>query len=267
MEVTGFRSTRTLREMTKIVEALPPHPPLTRYYGSGSRRYEYVIDLFNRTARHYDTIEKIFLNTGLWYRRFCLRRAGLKEGMRLLDVAIGTAAVARGASRIVGATGAVFGVDPSSGMLARARQVFHGPLTRGVAEHLPFASASFDFVTMGIALRHVSDLVATFGEYRRVLAPGGTLWMLEGHIPSSGIGREITRLVWARVIPALVVLVTRSRDAKLLMDYYWDTVVQCVPPEAILRALSDVGFTEARYEVAVPGVFCQYTAKRPRDAA
>jgi len=252
--------------MTKIVEALPPHPPLTRYYGSGPRRGKYVIDLFNRTARHYDTIEKIFLNTGLWYRRFCLRRAGLREGMRVLDVATGTAAVARGASQIVGSSGMVFGVDPSSGMLARARQVFRGPLARGFAERLPLASAAFDFVTMGIALRHVSDLVATFGEYRRVLKPGGTVWMLEGHVPSSGVGRELTRLLWARVIPALTVLATRSRDAKLLMDYYWDTVVQCVPPEAILQTLADAGFTEVRYEVVMPGVFCQYTAKRPLDS-
>jgi demethylmenaquinone methyltransferase/2-methoxy-6-polyprenyl-1,4-benzoquinol methylase len=68
------------------------------------------------------------------------------------------------------------------------------------------------------------------------------------------------------VIPALTVLVTRSRDAKLLMDYYWDTVVQCVPPQTILQTLADAGFTEARYEVVMPGVFCQYTAKRPRDA-
>jgi demethylmenaquinone methyltransferase / 2-methoxy-6-polyprenyl-1,4-benzoquinol methylase len=249
--------------MTKIAEALPPHPPLTRYYGSDPRRGPYVIDLFDRTARHYDTIEKIFLNTGLWYRRFCLRRAGLTPGMKVLDVAIGTAAVARGALRIVGPAGSVFGVDPSSGMLARACKVFRGSLTRGVAEHLPFASDSFDFVTMGIALRHVSDLVATFGEYVRVLRPGGTLWMLEGHIPSPGVGREITRLVWARAIPALTGLATRSRDARLLMDYYWDTVEQCVPPETILDTLAAAGFVEPRYDVMMPGVFCQYTAKRP----
>ena len=38
---------------------------------------------------------------------------------------------------------------------------------------------------MGIALRHVSDLVATFREYLRVLKPGGTVWILEGHVPKS----------------------------------------------------------------------------------
>ena len=251
--------------MSKIAGPLPPHPPLTRYYGSEPRRGRYLIDLFDRTARHYDTIEKIFLNTGLWYRRFCLKRAGLRPGMKLLDVAIGTAAVARGACQLVGPGGIVFGVDPSAGMLTRARQVFRGPLTRGVAEQLPFASETFDFVTMGIALRHVSDLLTTFTEYRRVLKPGGTLWMLEGHIPSSGAGRALTRLVWARAIPAVAVLVTRSRDAKLLMDYYWDTVVQCVPPDTILGALAETGFVEPRYEVVVPGVFCLYTARRMRD--
>src|SRR5262249_56929465 len=111
-------------------------------------------------------------------------------------------------------------------------------LARGFAEHLPFASATFDFVTMGIALRHVSDLVATFGEYRRVLKPDGTLWMLEGHVPSSGVGRELARLLWARVIPALTVPAPRSRDAKLLMGYYWGPVVQCVPPQARLQTLA-----------------------------
>jgi demethylmenaquinone methyltransferase/2-methoxy-6-polyprenyl-1,4-benzoquinol methylase len=267
MESTRFRIDEASRHMTKIAEALPPHPPLTRYYGSDPRRGRYVVDLFDRTAQHYDTIEKLFLNTGLWYRRFCLRRAGLVPGMKILDVAIGTGAVARGAAQIVGPTGTVFGVDPSSGMLAQARRIFRGPLTRGVAERLPFAGGTFDFVTMGIALRHVSDLVATFGEYLRVLRPGGTLWMLEGHIPSSRIGRELTRLAWSRAIPTLVVLVTRSRDAKLLMDYYWDTVEQCVPPETILHTLDDAGFVEPRYDVVMPGVFCQYTAQRPVAAA
>jgi hypothetical protein len=39
-----------------------------------------------------------------------------------------------------------------------------------------------------------------------------------------------------------------------------------VPPEAILQTLADAGFTEVRYEVVMPGVFCQYTAKRPLDS-
>jgi demethylmenaquinone methyltransferase/2-methoxy-6-polyprenyl-1,4-benzoquinol methylase len=244
-------------------ESVPPHTPLTRYYERDEERSRYVVDLFNRTARHYNTIEALFLNGGLLYRRFSLWRAGLRPGMKVLDVAIGTAAVARGAARLVGPSGKVFGVDPSRGMLGEARKVFRGPLTRGVAETLPFPDDTFDFVTMGIALRHVADLVAAFRQYRRVLKPGGRLWVLEGHVPRSALGHRLTRFVWARLIPGMTLLSTRSREAKELMDYYWDTVEQCVPPETIVAALREAGFEDARYSVIVPGAFCEYTGRKP----
>ena len=249
-------------EPNRSTDRLPPHAPLTSYYQADQNRDRYVIDLFNRTAQHYNTIEALFLNGGLLYRRLSLRAAGLKRGMKVLDVAIGTAAVARGASRIVGPEGSVFGVDPSVGMLGQARRVFDGSLTRGVAEELPFANDSFDFVTMGIALRHVSDLLTTFRSYLRVLKPGGTLWILEGHVPTSRLGHQLTRFVWARVIPGLTLMSTRSRDAKLLMDYYWDTVEKCVSPEVIRGAMSEAGLDQPRYKVVVPGAFCEYTAKK-----
>ena len=54
----------------------------------------FVRDLFNTTAPHYDTINQVF-SLGLRYRRQCLLRAGLRAGMRLIDVAIGMLAIAR----------------------------------------------------------------------------------------------------------------------------------------------------------------------------
>lgn len=242
---------------------VPPHAPLTSYYEEVDRRERYVMDLFNRTAKYYDTVERLFGNGGIWYRRFSLKRAGLAPGMKVLDVAMGTGAVARGASKLVGPTGRVVGVDPNPGMLAESRKVFSGARVRGVGQALPIKSEQFDFVTMGIALRHVSDLVATFREYLRVLVPGGRLWILEGHVPESRIGHDITRFVWAKVIPGMTKLATGSDEAKELMDYYWDTVEQAVDPQTILRCLSEAGFEEPRFKVVVPGAFCEYTAGRP----
>lgn len=248
------------------LKPVPPHSPLLHYYPEERERDRYVVDLFDRTARHYNRIEALFGNGGLWYRRFSLQRAGLRPGMRVLDVAIGTAAVARGAERLVAPGGVVVGVDPSQGMLAEAKKVFRGPRVRGVAQALPVASDRFDFVTMGIALRHVSDLVAAFREYFRVLRPGGKLWILEGHVPESRWGHWLTRVVWARMIPGMTRLVTRSSEAKELMDYYWDTVEQAVKPETILRVLEQVGFESPRFRVVVPGAFCEYTAVKPKPA-
>jgi demethylmenaquinone methyltransferase / 2-methoxy-6-polyprenyl-1,4-benzoquinol methylase len=242
-------------------ERVEPHAPLDHYYERESNRHRYVVDLFDKSAPHYNTIEMLFLNVGLWYRRFSLRRAGLARGMKVLDVAMGTAAVARGAVQLVGPEGRVFGVDPSVGMIRQARKVFDGPVTRGVADALPFASESFDFVTMGIALRHVADLATTFAEYFRVLKPGGTLWILEGHVPPSGIGHGLTKLMWGWMIPGMTLVFTRSREAKLLMDYYWDTIDQAAQPATLISTLKKVGFEEPLYR-AVPPV-CEYIAKRP----
>jgi demethylmenaquinone methyltransferase/2-methoxy-6-polyprenyl-1,4-benzoquinol methylase len=242
---------------------VPPHTPLTQYYGETTERERYVADLFNRTARYYNTVEKLFGNGGLLYRRLALRRAGLRPGMKVLDVAMGTAAVGRGAARIVGDEGLVVGVDPSRGMLAEAAKVFKGPRVRGYGQALPIRSEHFDFVTMGIALRHVSDLRTAFSEYFRVLKPGGRLWILEGHVPTSALGQRATRFVWQKLIPGMTYAATRSREAKELMDYYWDTVDQAVPPDTIVKVLGEVGFETPRAQVILPGAFVEYTGRKP----
>lgn len=242
---------------------VPPHPPLRGYYGTDENRHRYVIDLFNRTARHYNTIEGIFFGGGLLYRRLSLRFNGLKRGMKVLDVAIGTAAVSRGATKIVGPEGLVIGVDPSPGMIAEARKNFSGPISRGIGEQLPFATGAFDFVTMGIALRHVADLRAAIGEYFRVLKPGGTVWILDSHVPKSPLGHAATRFVWANLVPRLTMLTTKDAKAKELMDFYWDTIDQSVEPETIVSVMKDVGFEQARAKIVMPGAFCEYVGRKP----
>lgn len=250
------------RHESNLPGEYPPHVPLTDWYEQEVDRQDYVQDLFDKSAHHYDTVEKLFLNGGIHYRRLSLRFNGLKPGMKVLDVAVGTGAVSLGAVRIVGPEGRVFGVDPNGAMLREARKKIDVPLTRGVAQALPFRSELVDFVTMGIALRHVSDLKAAFGEYHRVLKPGGTLWILESHVPRKGIGRALTKLAWSKVIPGLTYLATRSRDAKELMDYYWDTIDQCVERPRVVEAMRAAGFTSARSKLVVPGAFCEYIGKK-----
>jgi demethylmenaquinone methyltransferase/2-methoxy-6-polyprenyl-1,4-benzoquinol methylase len=251
----------TLQDNPPTPHRVPGHAPLRKYYGADDKRREYVSTIFDGTAQHYDTIEALLLNGALWYRKHCLKRAGLGPGMRVLDVAIGTAAVARGAVQLVGPSGSVIGVDPSRNMISQARKHFSGPIARGVAERLPFRSDHFDFVTMGIALRHVSDLVATFAEYFRVLKPGGTMWILEGHAPASRIGRSLTRLMMYRMVPALTLAATGSRQAKEFMEFYWDTVEESATPQQILGVVAEVGFERIQHNVFSP--ICEYIGHKP----
>jgi hypothetical protein len=68
--------------------------------------------------------------------------------------------------------------------------------------------------------------------------------------------------MWATVIPAMTLTFTRSRDAKLLMDYYWDTIDEAASRETLTQTMKAVGFEEPRYRAAHP--VCEYVARKPQ---
>src|SRR5262249_19623695 len=155
-----------------------------------------------RAAVHYDrTSQLLSMGSGRFYRRFVLTRAGLTSGMRVLDVASGTGLVARAATEVLRHGGNVVALEPSSGMIDAGRRTTDVPFVRGVADALPFASGGFDLLTMGYALRHVTDLGRAFREFHRVLRPGGRLVVLEISRPESRAGQRIAGWYLGRVLP------------------------------------------------------------------
>src|SRR5271169_410132 len=147
-----------------------PHPPLRDYYAHEAERSRWVKQLFDRTAGDYDRIERVMaLGSGSLYRRRALGRAGLKNGMRVLDIGVGTGLMARQAARLVGESGMVTGVDPSPGMIHSARVPPGVELLIGSAEAIPAAAETAEFLCMGYALRHINDISAALREFLRVL--------------------------------------------------------------------------------------------------
>jgi demethylmenaquinone methyltransferase / 2-methoxy-6-polyprenyl-1,4-benzoquinol methylase len=243
--------------------SLAPHPPLRDYYRDEDQRRRRVNRWFDAAARHYDWIDRVMsLGSGRGYRREALLRAGLAPGLRVLDVGTGTGVIALLAQQIVGAHGEVIAVDPSTGMLEAARAAGVHNAVPGRAECLPFTDARFDLLTMGYALRHVTDLHATFAEYRRVLRPGARLLLLEITRPRPGLGYHLLKFHLKTLMPLLTRLLRRSREAQTLMRYHWDTIEHCVPPATILAALEAAGFEQVRRDVVL-GIFSEYSAQRP----
>lgn len=243
-------------------EPLRPHPILPQHYADEPSRRVRVDGWFDAAARHYDRINRAMsFGTGAWYRRKALLRAHLEEGMSVLDVGCGTGVLAANAAEIVGPAGRVVGVDPSIGMLCEAKRQSGCMPIRGIAERLPVASDTFDLVCMGYALRHVSDLRATFAEFMRVLKPGGRLLILEVTPPRSKLGYHLLKLYLGKVVPAMTRLGTRSRDAQSLMSYFWETIDECVPPETIIAAIRHERFDLVNRHI-VQSIFSEYTATK-----
>lgn len=236
----------------------PPHASLRQYYGKDESRADYVRGLFDVAAPHYERINRIMsLGTGLAYRRRALEHAGLRPGMRLLDIASGTGLVLRPATRIVGPSGLAVGLDQSLGMLRESRSIKPLPLVQARGEILPFASQRFDFVSLGYGLRHVSDLGVLFAECFRVLRPGGRLLVLEFSRPRSAL----SRLYLKHVVPFLTRLGTRGPGGQKVMRYCWDTVDQFVPTDVVLENVERAGFADAAHK-GVFGVLAEFSATR-----
>lgn len=240
-----------------------PHGPLTDYYQTEQDRQAYLRKIFDDTAADYDRIEAMLAwGTGSRYRRQALVRGGLKAGMTVLDVGVGTGLVAAQACLLAGDPALVTGVDPSPGMMAASKLPRTMVLTEGRAESLPFPDNHFDFLSMGYALRHISDLGVAFAEFHRVLKPGGRLCVLEITQAKSAPGRWLLKTYMRSVIPLLTRLVSRQKDTATIWRYYWDSIEACVPPEQVMATLSAAGLVQVRQHLEV-GVFSEYQAIKP----
>ena len=105
----------------------------------------------------------------------------LAAGERVLDLGSGAGTDSLVASRLVGPSGSVTGIDMTPEMLEKARS---GAAELGAdnvtfieadAEHLPFADESFDVVISNGVIDLIPDKDAVFSEIFRVVTPGGRI--------------------------------------------------------------------------------------------
>ena len=108
--------------------------------------------------------------------------ARIQPGEKVLDVGCGTGTLAIEIQQRVGATGSVFGIDPGTKQIARARSKAarrNLPIEFqiGVIEHLDFPDQTFDVVLNTLMMHHLPDDLKRQGlsEIARVLKPGGRL--------------------------------------------------------------------------------------------
>jgi demethylmenaquinone methyltransferase/2-methoxy-6-polyprenyl-1,4-benzoquinol methylase len=141
-----------------------------------------VEQVFDRVSGRYDLMNDL-MSFGLHrlWKAFAVTVARVRPGERVLDVASGSGDLARA---FVARGAQVWMTDINGPMLARGRDRLldagcMAPAIRCDAERLPFASASFDCVSVGFGLRNMTHKDVALAEMARVLKPGGRLLVLE----------------------------------------------------------------------------------------
>jgi demethylmenaquinone methyltransferase/2-methoxy-6-polyprenyl-1,4-benzoquinol methylase len=143
-----------------------------------------VREVFRSVAPSYDVMNDL-MSGGLHrvWKKFTVDLANVQPGETVLDVASGTADLAQAFAKRAGAEN-VWQTDINEAMLkvGRDRLANDGSITPNAladAEKLPFASESFDIVTVAFGLRNMTHKDIALAEMTRVLKPGGRLFVLE----------------------------------------------------------------------------------------
>lgn len=242
------------------VMIMQPHPSLVKHYQSSEKKQPFLRKLFDDSAKHYEGIAKWgWFNSGDWYRRMALRRAGLRGGMKTIDVAAGTGITARAILDIVGDKQLVTCIEPSAGMIVESKKLLDCEHIQAEAESIPLDDAQYDFLTMGFALRHVDNLDKAFAEYCRVLKPGGKALILDVTTPENPVGYFFMKLYFKTLLPFFTRVFTRSHSAHYLMAYYWDTMENMVDRAEVVSLLEDACFSQVNVRLNL-GIFTEYEA-------
>jgi arsenite methyltransferase len=105
----------------------------------------------------------------------------VKEGETVLDLGMGTGLDLLIASRKVGPSGQVIGVDMTEEMIERAKEnikaagVTNVEVRKGLIEDLPVDSSSVDWVISNCVINLSPEKEKVFSEIARVLKPGGRM--------------------------------------------------------------------------------------------
>jgi len=148
------------------------------------------VTLAERTRKVYDRLAAVYpVSTMLFHsraHRSALEASGMRDGMRVLEVATGSGEMFRRLVR-ANASGATVGVDLSPNMAARTQRTARRRFPQAEthchavdARQMPFRGEAFDavFCCYLLELLSADDIVRTLGEFRRVLRTGGSLTLV-----------------------------------------------------------------------------------------
>lgn len=226
-----------------------------------------VNSMFGRIARRYDVANRLLSGgADVWWRRVLTREVDRTHPAAVLDLATGSGDVAFALARRLPPTVQIVGMDFCQPMLdeAVAKQQRAGGLTNvsfrpGDGLDLPAPDGSYDAVTVSFGLRNMADRARALGEMRRVLRPGGRLFLLEFSQPRRWFA-PIYYTYLRYVLPHLARLLTGDKAA---YDYLGGSIGAFPTHEQMSAEL-----TAAALEVEVchrltAGIVALHIARKP----
>jgi demethylmenaquinone methyltransferase/2-methoxy-6-polyprenyl-1,4-benzoquinol methylase len=226
-----------------------------------------VQQMFNTIAPRYDLLNHVLsLNIDrLWWWRTARRFRDVlaKPDATILDICCGTGdmTLALLQRRPAGAR-PILAADFSHAMLARGAAKFQNRNAVAIeadALHLPLPSNSLNLVTTAFGFRNLANYEAGLREFRRVLAPGGELGILDFSEPGGVLG-TLYALYFRRILPTIGARLSGMGSA---YAYLPASVERFPPPSEMLDLMRGVGFARVSWTPYSFGIAGLYRGVKP----
>lgn len=205
--------------------------------------------MFGRIAARYDLANRL-LSGGIdkWWRFRLVRAVQRAKPRRILDLATGSGDVAFALYQHIDSANEIVGMDFCQPMLDQAvRKLASQPpkaaralrFQQGDGLALPLPDESFDAVTISFGLRNMADRPRSLAEMRRVLRPGGRMFVLEFSQPHRGL-KPLYLFYLRRILPAFAGIITGDRNA---YEYLNETIEQFPGRAALSEEIRRAGFS------------------------
>jgi demethylmenaquinone methyltransferase/2-methoxy-6-polyprenyl-1,4-benzoquinol methylase len=182
-----------------------------------------------------------------YWRKFTMNKMNVQEVQTAIDLCCGTCdwtiSLAQKSKK-----GKIIGLDFSQNMLDYGaiklkdlnleQQVI---LVQGNAMSLPYDDNSFDYATIGFALRNVPDLEQVIREMRRVVKPGGKIVSLELSKPTWEPFKSLYYFYFQKVLPLLGKLIVKRYE-----QYKWlpESLIHFPDYKQLAEIFRKAGLTE-----------------------
>ncbi|MGG2200514.1 demethylmenaquinone methyltransferase [Paenibacillus sp.] len=237
----------------------------------GKTKEQFVHSVFESIAPKYDLMNDIlsFRRHKAW-RNFTMRKMNVKPGSTAIDLCCGTCDWTISLAEASG-TGSIVGLDFSQNMLdvgadkikriGLDKQI---RLVRGNAMELPFEDNTFDYATIGFALRNVPDLVKVIEEMQRVVKPGGMVVSLELSKPTWQPFKSIYYFYFQQVLPLLGKLIAKRYD-----QYKWlpESLIHFPDHKRLAEIFRSTGLTDVQAYPLTGGIAALHIGLKPQGAA
>ena len=207
-----------------------------------------VSDVFDRVSDKYDLMNNLMsLGVHKSWKKQLIYSMKPKTKKKLIDVACGTADIAKIFTEETNGKSKVYCVDPNKKMIHIGKQKLKNykniSWKIAPAEQLPFKDSQFDYYVISFGLRNTKNLNKALSEAFRVLKKGGKFFCLE----FSKINNDYLNFIYQNYSKLLPIMGEIIVGDKKPYEYLVKSIEKFISQDELVKLMEKNNFEKCEY--------------------